>query len=80
MDVGVLSVIMVFSIPICAILGAFTIAALKILTGSKSAKKAETSTEETKLIQQIHQGLARMETRVEHLETILIDQARREKE
>jgi phage shock protein B len=43
---------------------------IKILRGGKSGKN---QAEEAKMIQEIYQGLSRMEERIEALETILLD-------
>lgn len=51
--------------------------AMKIKHGGLSARSRETQGEETRMIQEIYQGLSRMEARVEALETILME--RREK-
>ena len=48
--------------------------ALKKLQGSGSIRRrSELDAEETRLMQEIHQGLSRMEERIEALETILLD-------
>ena len=75
----IIPAILIFSIPILAIFCNFVLKALKILKGEgKNGPKVEE--EETELIQQIHQGLTRMEERVEALETILLDREFRQKE
>ena len=51
--------------------------AMKIKHGGLSARSREAQGEETRMIQEIYQGLSRMEARVEALETILME--RREK-
>ena len=42
------------------------------------SKERETSEEESRLIQEIYHGLGRMESRVETLETLLLDREKRE--
>ena len=69
MGIGALAVLLIFSFPIILTVGFFLIWALKIAKGGKNEMQAE----ETKIIQEIHQGLARMEERIEALETILLD-------
>ena len=65
-------------IPIVAILCVFGVPVVAIICGTVlSLKKKETSAsrpEEIKMIQEIHHGLARMEQRIDALETILYDQ------
>ncbi len=47
--------------------------AMKIKHGGLSARSREAQGEETRMIQEIYQGLSRMEARVEALETILME-------
>ena len=77
MNVGALAIIMIFGIPLAAIVGGFLIEGLKIMKGDSSQKDTKLRAQETKLIQEIHQGLSRMEERVEALETILLDRERK---
>jgi phage shock protein B len=51
---------------------------IRIWQGPASPRSRHSRSEETRLIQEIHQGLSRMEKRVEALETILLDPQRRE--
>lgn len=57
-----------------AIIGGTILMAIKILKGGVSRKNQNKQAEEARLIQEIYQGFARMEERVEALETILLDQ------
>ena len=57
-----------------AIIGATIVLSIRILKGGTSRRD---QAEDSRVIQEIYQGLSRMETRVEALETILLD---REKE
>jgi phage shock protein B len=61
------------------LLGVFLLLAIKIFRGSGGSKKERRATadEEARLIQEIYQGLTRMERRVESLETILFDRKER---
>ena len=56
-----------------AIIGGTILMAIKILKGGFSRKDQNKQAEEARLIQEIYQGFARMEHRVEALETILLD-------
>jgi phage shock protein B len=47
--------------------------AIKLFKGGFSRTDQQQQAEETKIIQQIYQGLSRMEERIEALETILLD-------
>jgi len=77
LDAGRLAIIMIFGIPLAAIVGGFVIEGLKIMKGDSSRQDGKLRAQETKLIQEIHQGLSRMEERVEALETILLDRERK---
>jgi phage shock protein B len=59
-----------------AIIGGTILMAIKILKGGISRKDRNSQAEEARLIQEIYQGFARMEERIEALETILLDQDR----
>ena len=52
------------------VVGGTIIMSIKLLKGGASRKD---QTEDSKIIQEIYQGLSRMEERVEALETILLD-------
>ena len=78
MGAGVLAVLLIFGTPFVAVIGGLLIVALKILRGSSSRQSRQLQAEETKLIQELYQGLSRIEERVEALETILFDQDRKE--
>ena len=76
MNAGHLAIFLIFGFPFVVVGGVFLIWALKITRGGRDAQAGE---EETRIIQEIHQGLVRMEERVEALETILLA-AERERE
>ncbi len=78
MDHGTLALLLIFGIPLAAIVGGVLIKALKILKGISPGQSKHFSTEETKLMQEMYQGLTHMEKRVEALETLLLDRERRE--
>ncbi len=56
-----------------AVIGSTILMAIKIIKGGLSRKKQKHQADEAKMIQEIYQGLSRMEERVESLETILLD-------
>jgi len=78
MGIGVaeLAVILIFGIPLVAIVGGIFLAALRILKGgpTRGGRMAE---DETQLVQDLHQGLQRMEQRIETLETLILDRERK---
>ena len=54
--------------------------AMKLRHGSLSIKSREAQAEEARTIQEIYQGLTRMESRVEALETILMEKYKTRRE
>jgi phage shock protein B len=79
---GVLIVAIVFggSVLVVAIIGSTLLMAIKILKGGLSRKGQRVQSEEARMIQEIYQGLSRMEGRVEALETIILERERKERE
>jgi phage shock protein B len=61
-----------------AIVGSTILMVIRILKGGFTRKSRNTEAEEARMIQQIYQGLSAMEKRVEALETILLEQERKE--
>ncbi len=62
-----------------AIVGSTILMAIKILKGGVSRKGQKFQAEEAKTIQEIYQGLSRMEERVETLETLIMDRERKDR-
>ncbi len=60
-------------VAIFAIIFGYVLMAKKMKRGGSLRQSEQLNAEETKLIQEIHQGLSRMEDRIEALETILCD-------
>ena len=79
---GVLVVAIVFggSVLVVAIIGSTILMAIKILKGGLSRKGQRVQSEEARMIQEIYQGLSRMEARVEALETIILERERKDRE
>lgn len=79
---GILILTIIFggSILALAIIGSTILMAIKILKGGLSQKGQKLQTDEARMIQEIYQGLSRMEGRVEALETIILDRERKERE
>jgi phage shock protein B len=61
-----------------AVLGGTILMAIKIFKGGVSRKDQQRQADEARTIQEIYQGLSKMEERVETLETILLDRDRKE--
>ena len=58
-----------------AVIGGTILMSIKLLKGGTSRKD---KAEDSKIFQEIYQGLSRMEKRVEALETILLDQNKKD--
>ena len=76
--VMILAVIFGGSVLALAIIGSTILMAIKILKGGLSRSGKRSETEEARTIQEIYQGLSRMEHRVEALETIILDREKKE--
>ena len=76
---GILAVVLLFSTPLVAVTGAILIKVLRIVTGTPARRRGRSlQAEEAKVMQELHQGLLRMESRIEALETLLFERNRRE--
>ncbi len=69
----ILSIVFGGTILALAIIGSTLLMAVNILKGGISAKGRRSQAEEARVIQEIYEGLNRMETRVEALETLLME-------
>ncbi|MFO8007124.1 MAG: hypothetical protein R6V05_05230 [Candidatus Brocadiia bacterium] len=78
LNVAELAILLALGIPIVSILSGTVIALAKMLRADKGRGADGPSEEETRLIQQMHRQLERMEERIESLETILIEKEREE--
>ncbi len=79
-DAGTLAVLFVFGIPFMAVAGGILIKALRIVTGTPSRRdQKRLLADEAKQMQELYQGLVRMERRIEALETLLLDREQKER-
>lgn len=62
-----------------AIIGSTILMGIRIVKGGVSRKGQADQADETRMIQELYQGLSKMEERVNALETILLDQERKGK-
>ena len=76
--VGALAVLLIFGPIFAAVVGGILIKVLKIWKGISPEHSQQLRAEDAKLIQEIYQGLSRMQERVEALETILLGRERKE--
>jgi len=79
MSIGMVAIIMVFAVPLVAIVGGLMIEALKVLKGGSSRRSKTSNAEEAKMMQALYQSLARMEERIEALETLLLEREREDR-
>ena len=56
-----------------AVVGSTILMGIKLIKGGATPKAQKAHSNEARMIQEIYQGLARMEERVESLETILLE-------
>jgi phage shock protein B len=70
---AVIATILGFALLVLALLGGIGVAIIKVIKGKSGGTDDEAQAEETKLMQELHQGLSRMEKRIDALETILLE-------
>ena len=61
-----------------AIIGSTILMAIKIIKGGMSRSGQKSQAEEAKMIQEIYEGLSKMEQRIDSLETIILDRQRKD--
>ena len=62
-----------------AVIGSTILIGIKVIKGGASPHGQRSEAEEARMVQEIYQGLAAMEKRVEALETILLETERKER-
>ncbi|MBI4640041.1 MAG: phage-shock protein [Candidatus Tectomicrobia bacterium] len=77
MSTGMVAILLIFGTGFVSVAGGIFLKALRILKEDSSRQNKQLQADEAKLIQEIYQGILRMEERVEALETILLDRERR---
>ncbi len=78
MEVLIVAIVFGFALAVVVIVFGFALLKAKIQIGGSLRQGGQLQANETRLIQEIHQGLTRMEERVEALETILLDRDEKE--
>ncbi len=78
---GILVVAIIFGglVLALAVIGGTILIAIRLLRGDMSRKGQRLQNEEAKTLQEIHQGLERMERRIEALETIVFEPQKEER-
>ena len=74
----ILAIIFGGTILALAVVGGTILMGIKIIKGGFSRQSQQSHAEEARMIQEIYQGLSRMEERVEALETIILERKRKE--
>ena len=69
----------IFILTALSIICATVLMIMHMSTGGGPKKRKETEAEEARLIQEMYESLGRLDRRVESLETILLEQERRER-
>ncbi len=75
---GTLAVLLIFGTPFVAVIGVIILKVLKVVSGSPPRGGQQLQAEEARLMQQLYQGLSRMEDRIEALETLVLERDRKE--
>jgi phage shock protein B len=78
MDAGSLIVILIFGVPLAAVIGVIFLLALKIIKSGADREARSLAAEEAQMVQEIHQSLESMDRRIEALETILLEDSNEE--
>ena len=76
----ILAIIFGGTVLVLAIIGSTILMGLKIIKGGMSRKGQKAQTDEARMIQEIYQGISKMEERVEALETLILDRDRKERQ
>ena len=76
----ILVILIIFGGAILAlvIIGSTILMAIRIFKGDASRKGQKLESEEARMVQEIYQGLSKMEKRIEAIETIILDQGRKD--
>ncbi|MBN2123786.1 MAG: hypothetical protein JW821_05815 [Deltaproteobacteria bacterium] len=77
--VFMLAIIFGGSVLLLAIIGSTILIGIKILKGGASPRGQRFQADEARIVQEIHQGLSRLEERIEALETIVMDRERKDR-
>ena len=77
--IAIIAVSGVVTVMLLATLGAMTYLIIRAFRGGGTKRSGKTEAEETRLIQEIHHGLVKMESRIESLETLLLDTERKKR-
>jgi phage shock protein B len=74
----IVSVVFGSAVLILAIIAGTILLAIRMIKGGKSPEDRQQLAEEARMVQEIYQGMAEIENRVESLETILLDNEKKD--
>ncbi|MCF8032469.1 MAG: hypothetical protein K9K66_08160 [Desulfarculaceae bacterium] len=75
---AVLAAILAFILLALGILGGVAVSIVRLIKGPKGKQTAQADEDEARLIQDLHKGLTRMESRIDALETIMLERQGKE--
>ena len=78
--VSILALVFIAPVVALAVICGTILVAIRIIRGDVTHGGKKQEADEAKMIQEIYQGLSRMEERVEALETILLDRTKKDQE
>jgi len=78
--ISILSIIFGGLIIALAIIASTILGSIRIIRGGVSRKSRKLEADEAGMIQELYQGLSKMEGRVEALETLLLDRERKDRQ
>ena len=78
-EVAIVAIVFGSILIMLAIIPVTILLAIRLFKGGFSRTDRKKQAEETRMIQEIYQGMSRMEERVEALETILLDREKEER-
>jgi len=78
--ISILSIIFGGLIIALAIIASTILGSIRIIRGGVSRKSRKLEADEAGMIQELYQGLSKMESRVEALETLLLDRERKDRQ
>ena len=76
--IGMLALLLLCGTLLVGVGGAFLLRGIRLTSGRPSWRGQHGPADEAKLMQELHQGLVRMESRIEALETLLFERERKE--
>ncbi len=75
---AVIAAVFAFILLALGILGGVAVAIVRLIKGPQGKQAAQADEDEARVIQDLHKGLARMESRINALETILLEKQGKE--